>query len=68
MTTTLDQVRALPHVLHVDDERALDNGIIVTLKPGIFFVGDPGCGVRGFDTIKETVRETNVKKVYRKEN
>lgn len=30
-----------------DDERAIGNGIIVTLKPGIYFYDD--CGVMGFD-------------------
>lgn len=38
-------------VKHWDDERAIGNGIIVTLKPGHFFYDD--CGVQAFDTEKE---------------
>jgi hypothetical protein len=40
-------------IAHIDDERNLDNGIIVTLRAGWFFVDEPDCGVRGFDTLKE---------------
>lgn len=55
---TLDKIRERRWVAHVDDERELDNGIIVTLKKGYTFVNDPGCGVRGFDTATEAERET----------
>ncbi|MCG8273931.1 hypothetical protein MIC97_20825 [Aquamicrobium sp. NLF2-7] len=40
-----------PLVEYWDDERALGNGIIVTLRPGLFFYDD--CGVMGFDTSAE---------------
>lgn len=40
-----------PLVEHWDDERAIGNGIIVTLRPGHFFYDD--CGVQGFDTQRE---------------
>lgn len=66
MSATLEQMRALPHVAHVDDERELGNGIIVTLKQGFFFASDPGCGVRGFDSAKEAERGTRSAQVYRK--
>jgi hypothetical protein len=58
MTTahTLDRIRAMPEVAHVDDERDAGNGIIVTLRDGYEFAADPGCGVRGFDTVAETRR------------
>lgn len=39
-------------VQHWDDERSYGNGIIVTLHYGHCF-DDPGCHVRGFDTVKE---------------
>ncbi len=38
-----------------DDERSLGNGIIITLKPGIFYYDD--CGVMGFDTVREANAE-----------
>lgn len=40
-------------VAHIDDERDIGNAIIVTLHPHYFFADEPGCGVRGFDTLKE---------------
>jgi hypothetical protein len=40
-------------VAHIDDERDLDNGIIVTLQKHYYWADEPDCGVRGFDTIKE---------------
>lgn len=55
---TLDRIQPRPYVEHVDDERALDNGVIVTLKPGYIFTADPGCGVRGFDTLSEALSGT----------
>lgn len=42
-----------PWIAHIDDERDLDNGIIVTLADGWDFADEPGCGVRGFDTMSE---------------
>ena len=55
---TLQKISARAWVQHVDDERELDNGIIVTLCPGWEFQSDPGCGVRGFDTVAEALQET----------
>jgi hypothetical protein len=40
-------------VAHIDDERELGNSIIVTLHQHYYFADEPGCGVRGFDTLKE---------------
>ena len=51
-------------ILHVDDERNLDNGIIVTLKDGWYFVDDPRCGTRGFDTVAEAKAGTARSEVY----
>lgn len=53
MSKVLDTIRKLPHVAHVDDEREIGNSIIVVLKDGFDFAADPGCGVRGFDTVRE---------------
>lgn len=60
---TLDRIRARPYVEHVDDERNLEHGVIVTLKPGCTFRDDPGCGVRGFDTLSEALTGTSVSAV-----
>lgn len=40
-------------VAHIDDERDIGNSIIVTLHKHYYFADEPGCGVRGFDTLKE---------------
>ena len=40
-------------VAHIDDERGEGNSIIVTLANGYDFADDPGCGVKGFDTVVE---------------
>lgn len=53
MSKTSDSIAARPWVKHVDDERSIGNGVIVTLQEGWEFVLDPGCGVRGFDTLRE---------------
>lgn len=60
---TLDKIKQRKWVLHVDDERSLDNGVIVTLVKGWCYVADPDCGVRGFDTVTEAeegTRKVNV--------
>lgn len=44
-----------------DDERNLDNGIIVTLHYGWSFDNNEHCGLKGFDTIDDArtaVRES----------
>ena len=53
MSKTLQAIAAREWVQHVDDERNIDNGIIVMLKEGWEFQLDPGCGTRGFDTPTE---------------
>lgn len=65
MSKTLDKIRALPFVAYVDDERNDGNGIIVTLKLPYCFKIDPGCGVRGFDTVGEAAKEVTEDNVYR---
>lgn len=66
MSKTLEAIRQLAYVAHVDDERADGSSIIVTLKEGYEFVDDPGCGVHGFDTVaraRDGTRANAVKKV-----
>lgn len=55
-------------IAHIDDERNIDNSIIVTLKEGWFFKDENNCGVRGFDTIKELKEGTHSSKVINKIN
>ena len=57
----MQKIQSRNWVMFVDDERDLDNGIIVMLKDGWEFVADPGCGTRGFDTVAEALRETTSK-------
>ncbi|OZA25671.1 MAG: hypothetical protein B7X91_11440 [Hydrogenophilales bacterium 17-64-11] len=65
MSSMLELVCARPHVSHVDNERELGNGIIVTLRDGFYFSADPGCGVRGFDSAKEAEQGTRSARVYK---
>lgn len=58
MSKTLNVIRSLPYVSHVDDERAIGNSIIVTLEKGFGFRDEPKCGVRGFDTVSEAKNGT----------
>ncbi len=46
-------------ILFWDDERSIDNSLIVTLKHGYKFSADPQSNehVRGFDTIKDAMHE-----------
>jgi|GEM_PF-2277821 hypothetical protein len=60
---TLDAIRELPHVMHVDDERDAGNSIIVTLKEGWVFADEPDCGVQGFDTVSAAKKGTSKKAV-----
>lgn len=53
MSKTLQKIAARSWVKHVDDERNIDNGVIITLEEGWEFQLDPGCGTRGFDTPTE---------------
>lgn len=56
-----------PWIAHIDDERDIDNGIIVTLAPGYTFNADPGCGVRGFDTMTEVRANTRKQDVTKEQ-
>lgn len=60
---TLEALRTLDHIMHVDDERELGNSIIVTLAEGWFFADEPDCGVQGFDTVTDARRGCSRKKV-----
>lgn len=52
MSKTLDAIRKLSWVSAVDDEREDGSSIIVTLRKDYEFCSeDPGCGVKGFDTV-----------------
>lgn len=54
MSKTLDHIKnTRPWVAHIDDERGDGSSIIVTLAEGYDFADDPGCGVKGFDTVVE---------------
>lgn len=50
MTTTLNRIRADKRVEHLDDERAIDNSIIVTLRQGWSFSQREDNRVSGADT------------------
>lgn len=47
-----------------DDERNIDNGIIVTLRYGWSFESDCHEGVRGFDTVTEALEAVKRKHIY----
>lgn len=65
MNSMFSLVCSRQHVERVDDERSLGNGVIVTLRSGFFFLGEPGCGARGFDNISEAERGTRTMCVYK---
>jgi hypothetical protein len=52
------------HIQHIDDERDMDNGIIVTLAYGYSFEPRYHEGVRGFDTMREMRAATAKKEIY----
>ena len=66
MSKTLEKIESLPWVWFVDDERSDGNSIIITLRNGWYFVDDPGCGVCGFDTVRDAVAGTRKSKVTTK--
>lgn len=47
-----------PWIKYIDDERGDGNSIIVTLDSEYDFDDNPGCGVQGFDTVKEVEMAT----------
>ena len=57
MSSVLKKLLSHPAVMHADDERNLDHGIIVMLKDGYEFSTDPGCGTRAFDTPTEALAQ-----------
>jgi hypothetical protein len=66
MTNTLDKLLATrPWIRFIDDEREIGNSIIVTLRDEYCFTDDPGCGVRGFDTVAEVKTMTSKTNVYK---
>lgn len=68
MSKTLDAIKATrPWVRYIDDERRCGNGIIVTLADGHDFADDPGCGVKGFDTVSEVRAGTTKASVVEKQ-
>lgn len=52
-----------PWVKYIDDERLEGNSIIVTLAMPYTFIDNPGCGVQGFDTVKEVLDATTKSQV-----
>ena len=56
MTNTEELLRAHKNVEVIDDERYIENGVIVTLVEGLAFEEDRDCGVRGFDSFSEALR------------
>lgn len=53
-------------VAHIDDERGDGNSIIVTLSNEYDFADNPGCGVAGYDTVKEVEIATRWDNIKRK--
>ncbi|MBJ9920518.1 MULTISPECIES: hypothetical protein [Burkholderia cepacia complex] len=58
MATMIERIESRAWVAHVDDERDAGNGYMVMLARGYDFADDPGCGVRGFDTLSDVEQET----------
>jgi hypothetical protein len=53
-------------VSYIDDERGDGNSIIVTLSNEYDFADNPGCGVAGYDTVKEVEIATRWDNIKRK--
>lgn len=66
MNKTLQKILSTrPWVAYIDDERNEGNSIIVTLADEYEFLDDPGCGVAGYDFVKEVemaTRQGNIKR------
>lgn len=68
MYKALDTIKARrPWVRHIADERDDGNSIIVTLADGYDFAEDPGCGVKGFDTVSDFKAGTTKASVIEKQ-
>lgn len=60
---TIERIKGLPYVAHVDDEREHGNGLVVSLMEGWFFTDNPDCSIRTFKSVTEMAafcRKTNV--------
>lgn len=66
MSKTLQKIQNYRYVYAVDDERKDGNSIIITLKNGWFFVDEPDCGVRGFDTVADALYDLRKANVFQK--
>jgi len=49
--------------MHVDDERADGNPIMIVLRNGFGFADAPGCGSRGVDTVAQAESVTRASNV-----
>lgn len=54
-----------PWIAYIDDERGDGSSIIVTLKNEWVFADNPGCGVAGYDTVKEVEMATRKNNIER---
>lgn len=64
MSKILAELRKRPYIANIDDERGNGNSLIVTLVAPYCFVDDPGCGVRGFDTVSEAKTGCTKARIY----
>ena len=58
LTTTMKTLQKRSWIKHIDDERSVDNGIIISLQKGWTFESDPSCSVMGFDTMSDAIAGT----------
>lgn len=52
------------HIENADDERAIGNGVIITLAYGFSFEGSCHEGVRGFDNFREARAASARRKIH----
>lgn len=64
MSKILDELRKRSYIANIDDERSNGNSLIVTLVAPYCFVDDPGCGVRGFDTVTDAKKGCTKAMIY----
>jgi len=65
MSKTLEKIQTRPWVAFVDDERDSGSGIMITLADGYDFADDPGCGVKGFNTLADALKGTTARSVIK---
>ena len=58
LTSTMKTLQKRSWIRHIDDERSIDNGIIISLQKGWAFESDPSCSVMGFDTMSDAIAGT----------